>query len=565
RWNWNAPLLISPHKPERIYYGAQKLFRSEDRGDSWQAISADLSRNLDRNKLKVMDRVWSVDAIAKNDSTSIYGSLIALDESTLQEGLLVAGSDDGLIHFSQDGGANWRKQEKFKGVPNMSLVEDLQFSRHAKDTVFAVFDNHKRGDEKPYVLRSDNLGKSWKSIAGNLPQRGTVHTIMEDHVDPDLLFVGTEYGAFFSQDGGDNWQPFKGLPTVAVRDLEIQRRENDLLFGTFGRGIYILDDYSPLRTKEASLKDSAATLFPVKDTPIYMETRRWGGYSSDKGMMGDNFFIAPNPEYGVAFRYYLRDGLQSLKAKRQKAEAKLQKDGADTPYPSWDALRQEAREETPKLWLQISDSDGRVVRKVAAKTGKGMQQVNWDFRHESIAPISLKQSKPSPWGKTPNAPLALPGQYTAQLFKQEAGKLSALAPAQSFALTELGIGVLQAKDRAALLAFQQQTAKAHAKVLTASRQLQDMEKHLGHLFKAYEVATLDVSADSAKARALRGELLDIREALYGDKVKGAANESAPWGLVSRVNGIIGSHWHTQAAAGGRNQAALDIINTELQT
>jgi len=563
RWNWNAPLLISPHKGERLYYGAEKLFRSDDRGDSWVAISGDLSRGLDRNKLKVMDRVWSVDAIAKNDSTSVYGSLIALDESTLQKDLLAVGTDDGLIHVSDNGGESWTRYDRFKGVPDMSLVEDLQFSRHSKDVIYAVFDNHKRGDEKPYVLKSTNRGKSWKSIAGNLPERGTVHTIMEDHVDPNLLFVGTEYGAFYSQDGGENWHKFTQLPTVAVRDLDIQRRENDLLFGTFGRGIYVLDDYSPLRTNHASLKDSAATVFPVKDSPIYMETRRWGGYSSDKGMMGDNFFIAPNPEYGVALRYYLRDGLETLKAKRQKAEAKLQKDGKDTPYPSWDALRAEANQEAPSMWFEIKDADGNLIRKVSAKAAKGLQQVNWDFRHEAIKPISLKKSKPSPWGSSPQAPLALPGKYSAQLMQRVDGKVSAVAAPQSFTLNTMSDVVLQAEDREALLAFQQDTAKTQAKVLAVGRQFADINSRLKHMLKAIDMATVDTAAISKDARDLRSQLQALRVELYGDRVKTSANEVAPWGIMSRVNAVIGSHWHTQAAAGGNVRTGLEIAKRQL--
>lgn len=563
RWNWNAPLLISPHKGERLYYGAEKLFRSDDRGDSWVAVSGDLSRDLDRNKLKVMDRVWSVDAIAKNDSTSVYGSLIALDESTLQEGLLAVGTDDGLVQVSDNGGQSWVRYDRFKGVPDMSLVEDLQFSVHSKDVLYAVFDNHKRGDEKPYVLKSTNRGKSWKSIAGDLPVRGTVHTIVEDHIDPNLLFVGTEYGAFYSQDGGERWNKFSQLPTIAVRDLEIQRRENDLLLGTFGRGIYVLDDYSPLRTNTASLKGSAATVFPVKDSPIYMETRRWGGYSSDKGMMGDNFFIAPNPEYGVTLRYYLRDGLHTLKAKRHKQEAKLQKDGKDTPYPSWDDLHKEANQEAPSMWFEIKDANNNIVRKVAAKTAKGLQQVNWDFRYESIKPVSLKKAQASPWGSSPQAPLALPGKYSAQLMQRVDGKVSPVAKAQSFSLNTMNDVVLQAEDRQALLAFQKDTAKVQAQLLVVGRQFADVNSRLQHILKAIDLATTDSSSLDAAARELRAQLQGMSVELYGDSVKRSANEVAPWGIMSRVNAVIGSHWHTQAAAGGNVRSGLEIAKRQL--
>ncbi|MGS2722948.1 WD40/YVTN/BNR-like repeat-containing protein [Porticoccus sp. GXU_MW_L64] len=562
RWNWSSPLLISPHNHQRLYYGAEKLFRSDDRGESWQAISGDLSRGLDRNTLDVMGRVWSIDAIAKNDSTSVYGSLIALDESTLQEGLIATGTDDGLIHVTSDGGKNWARYSKFKGVPDMSLVEDLQFSRHNKDVLYAVFDNHKRGDAKPYVLKSSNRGKSWTSIAANLPQRGTVHTIMEDHVDPNLLFVGTEYGLFFSQNGGGSWKQLKGIPTIAVRDLDIQRRESDLLVGTFGRGIYVLDDYSPLRTQESELNNSAATLFPVKDTPIYIETRRWGGYHSDKGMMGDNFFIAPNPDYGVVFSYYLRDGLKTAKSKRQASEKKLQKDGKDTPYPSWDALHTEANEEAPKVWLQVSDANGKVIRRVNASTGKGLHRVAWDFRLESQEPVELQSREASPWGGASAEPLAATGQYQVQLMQRQQGKLSALSQPQSFNLTELGVGALTTSDRPALLAFQQQTAALNSRIAAAGRYLGELDNRLKHVLKTIHISPQAGEDLAQQARALQGQLRGAGQLLNGDRIKTGANEPAPMSLNQRIGSIIGGHWNSQAAPIGTYRSAYQIAEKQ---
>ncbi|MDM3870468.1 glycosyl hydrolase [Porticoccus sp. W117] len=562
RWNWNSPLLISPHNHERLYYGAEKLFRSDDRGESWVAVSGDLSRGLDRNKLEVMDRVWSIDAIAKNDSTSVYGSLIALDESTLQEGLIAVGTDDGLIHVTNDGGENWARYNKFKGVPGMSLVEDLQFSRHNKDVLYAVFDNHKRGDAKPYVLKSSNRGKSWQSISANLPERGTAHTIVEDHVDPNLLFVGTEYGLFFSQDGGGSWKQLKGIPTIAVRDVEIQRRESDLLVGTFGRGIYVLDDYSPLRTQESDLKNNAATLFPVKDTPIYIETRRWGGYSSDKGMMGDNFFVAPNPDYGVIFSYYLRDGLKTAKATRQANEKKQQKDGVDTPYPSWGALQAEADEEAPSVWLQVSDANGNVIRRVNANNGKGLHRVAWDFRLESRKPVELQPGPGSPWGHTPDAPLATTGSYQVQLMQRHKGSVSTLSQPQSFNLTELNVGVLTTNDRPALQAFQKQTAELHSDIIAAGKYLNEMDNRLKHVLKTIDLTPAAGETLAQQARAIQAELRVAKRLLNGDSIKTGANEKAPMSLSERIGSIPGSHWDSQAAPMGTHRSAYQIAEKQ---
>ena len=247
RWNWDSPVIISPHKHTRLYFAANKLFKSDDRGNSWVAISADLTRQIDRNKLEVMGKVWSVDAVAKNASTSFYGNIVSLTESPLAEGVIYVGTDDGLIQVTEDGGENWRKIEKFPSVPEMTYVSCLYASLHDPNTVYAAFDNHKQGDFKPYILKSNDRGKSWQSISGDLEEPFVVYSVIQDHINPELLFTGTEYGVYFSINEGKKWIQLKGeLPTIAVRDIDIQRRENDLVLGTFGRGFYVLDDYSPL-------------------------------------------------------------------------------------------------------------------------------------------------------------------------------------------------------------------------------------------------------------------------------------------------------------------------------
>ena len=248
RWNWDSPLVLSPHKPTRLYFAAQRVFRSEDRGDSWTPISEDLTRKIDRNKLKVMGKVWGPDAVAKGASTSFYGNIVSLDESPLVEGLLYVGTDDGLVQVSEDGGKAWRRQETFPGVPEMSYVSDLFASRFDANVVYATFNNHKAGDFKPYVLRSGDRGRTWTSVTADLPARGSAWTIAEDTVEKELLFAGTEFGLFFSRDGGKKWVQLKGgMPVIAVRDLAIQKREGDLVIATFGRGFYVLDDLTPLR------------------------------------------------------------------------------------------------------------------------------------------------------------------------------------------------------------------------------------------------------------------------------------------------------------------------------
>ena len=236
RWNWDAPLVISNFNNKRLYFAANKVFRSDDQGNSWNVISDDLTQQINRNELNVMGRVWGIDAVMKNGSTSPYGTIVAMDESPKNESLLYVGTDDGLIQITENGGDTWTKVSSFPGVPSRTYVNMLVASQHDENVVFACFNNHKNGDFKPYVLKSTDKGRTWRSIAANLPERGSSYAIAQDHIDPDLLFAGTEFGVFVSNNGGVNWKQLKaGVPTIAVRDLAIQRRENDLVLGTFGR------------------------------------------------------------------------------------------------------------------------------------------------------------------------------------------------------------------------------------------------------------------------------------------------------------------------------------------
>jgi hypothetical protein len=282
RWNWDSPVIISPHSHTRLYFAANKLFRSDDRGDTWKLISGDLTRQIDRNKLPVMGRVWGPDAVAKNASTSFYGNIVALSESTKKDGLIYVGTDDGLIQVTNDGGGIWTKYESFPGVPEKTYVSRLTPSNFDANTLYAAFDNHKNEDFKPYLLKSSDNGKTWTSIAGDLPENGPVLGFAEDTVNPNLLFSGTEFGAYFTIDGGKHWVRLKGgLPTIAVRDIVVQRQENDLVIATFGRGFYVLDDITPLRQLKLEATEQAAAMYPVRDALMYVERHPLGGPKKD--------------------------------------------------------------------------------------------------------------------------------------------------------------------------------------------------------------------------------------------------------------------------------------------
>ena len=556
KWNWSSPLIISPHDSSRLYYGSERLFRSDDRGESWVAVSGDLSRQIDRNELAVMGRVWSVDAIAKNMSTSMYGSLIALDESPLVEGLIYVGTDDGLIHVSEDGGQSWSRKDAFKGVPDMTLVEDIIASRHDANVAYAVFDNHKRGDHKPYVMKTMDRGNSWELLVDGLPARGTAHTIVEDHEDPNLLFIGTEFGLFFSNDGARNWQELTGLPTIAVRDLEIQRREGDLVVVTFGRGFYILDDYAPLRTPDSEL-ESGATLFPVRDSWLYNpDSRRgWGG----KGDWGTGRYTADNPPFGAVFSYYLAEDLQSLRDKRREVEKEKANNGEDTPYPSWDQLRREDREEAPSITLTISNSAGNVIRRINGPAGKGFHRVAWDMRFPAPDPVDLSPpSEMAPWESPPKGPMVLPGSYSVTLSKRMEGSLEEIAGAQTFDLKPLFSGGLVADDREAVLQFQAETAGLYRAVMGANRAAGEIETRIEHLMKAVEETPSTTAQQASAVRALNARMQDLQVRLNGDSTVSSRAEPVPLSLTGRINTIAGGSWDSQSAVTGNYRGSYKI-------
>ena len=272
--------------------------------------------------------------------------------------MIYVGTDDGLIQITEDGGKNWRKIEKFPGVADMAYVSRIITSNHDANTVYAAFENHQNADFKPYLLKSTDAGRTWISIAGNLPKNGPVWAIAEDHVNPNLLFAGTEFGLFFSIDGGQKWIQLKGgLPTIAVRDLDIQKRENDLVVGTFGRGIYILDNYTPLRSLTPEMLKQDAARFPVKDALMYIQSQPLGGRG--KSFQGESFYTAENPPFGATFTYYLKEDLKTKKAKRQEAEKEAEKKSAAVVLPSPSDLSAEEEEEAPAIIFTITDSDGR--------------------------------------------------------------------------------------------------------------------------------------------------------------------------------------------------------------
>ena len=555
RWNWDSPLVLSPHQHTRLYFAAQRVFKSEDRGDSWTPISADLTRQLDRNKLKVMGKVWGPDAVAKSQSTSLYGNIVALDESPLVPGLLYVGTDDGLVQVTEDGGQTWRRQESFPGVPELSYVSDLFASRFDKDLVYASFNNHKNGDFKPYLLKSTDRGRSWSSIASDLPARGSAWTIAEDSELRELLFAGTEFGLYFSKDGGAKWLRLKGgLPTIPVRDLAIQKREGDLVIASFGRGFFVLDDLTPLRIATPALLEGAAVTFPVKKALAYIPQTPLG--LKGKAFLGETLFTAPNPPFGAVFTYYLKEEVKTKRKARLDAEKEADKKGVEIAYPTPADLRAEAREEDPAVVLTVKDADGNVVRRLTGPSKAGLSRVAWDLRFPPANPTRLTPPPAdNPFFDPPEGPLVVPGRYSVSFEKRVDGVLQPFGTPQSFVVESLGLQTLKAQDAAELLAFQKKTARLQRAVLGAVEAAEEAQGRLKAAKKAIEDTPGALPTLGAEARRIELALDDLMLGLRGDRVLDSRNEPTPMTTTDRVRAIVGAQWSATVAPTGTSRKA----------
>ena len=570
RWNWDSALLISPHSNTRVYYGSQRLYRTEDRGDSWKAISDDLSRNVDRNKLKVMGRVWGPDAVAKNMSTSMYGTIVSVSESPITEDQIYVGTDDGVFSVTTDGGENWKKHETFGtlDIPEFAYINDIEADVHDSDTVYVAINNHKRGDFKPYIVMSKDRGETWVEITGDLPERGSVYCLKQDHENPNLLFCGTEFGCYFTIDEGKKWIRLKsGLPTVAIRDMEIQAEENDLVLASFGRGFYILDDYSPLReiSEETSNENK---FFPIKKGLMYAQASPLAG--SGKAYQGASFFVAPNPAYGVTFTYHLNKSLKTKKSERISKNSKMASDGKSVFYPSWDKFKAEDREQSPKVWLTIRDMKGDVVTRIQGSTSKGMHRAQWNFRHA---------------GTRGRGPIAVPGTYTVEINQmamskpekdgdEEDGdeevsaapmmKVTTVVEPVEFEIEPLTFGDTSEPDREAILEFVKK-ARNLSKTVSAANQIatkaQEQIDSIESVIK--RSAELD-SEMQIELRAVEEKLMDVREKFNGDPTKSRRNEAAYPGFMSRLNTMMQGAMGSTTGPTETHKAQYDIVLEEYE-
>ena len=545
RFNWDAPIYISAHDPKRLYFASQRLWRSDDRGDSWKALSGDLSRNIDRLRTPMMGRVWSFNSVWDNYAMSRYSTITSIGESPLDENLLYVGTDDGLVQVSEDGGANWRRISKLPGVAESFFVNDVKADLHDANTVYVVVDNHKAGDFRPHILKSTNRGKSWTSIRGDLPDRHLVWRLVQDHVNRNLLFAGTEFGVFFTVDGGRRWVKLEGgVPNIPFRDLAIQKRENDLVGATFGRGFFILDDYTPLRTiKEGDLQKEAL-LFPVRDAHWYLQKnplgRERGG--DNRASQGAAFFIAPNPPFGAVFTYYLKEEIKTRKDARREAEKKIEKKGGDTPYPGWDVLRTEELEAAPAIVFAIRNAAGEVVRQFDAPVQAGFQRVAWDLRYPAVVPWGPELEDEDLEDEV--GALAVPGVYTVSMSKRLDGVVTPLAGPISFNVTSMVEQALPGARPAQMSAFARRLDEVKRLVGGAESALGRAVERVGAIESTLVRSTADTSLVAEAVRYAK-QLASMQERLSGNEQRDYMNEGGPVSIDRRVSvAMLGTNFST---------------------
>ncbi len=526
RYNWDAPILVSPHSPSRLYFASYRVWRSDNRGDSWTAISGDLTRNEERLALPIMGEVQSWDAGWDFNAMSNYNTITSLAESPLQEGLIYAGTDDGILQVTEDAGANWRKIEvgTMPGVPATAFINDVKADLHDANTVYVALDNHKYGDFQPYLVKSTDRGRTWTSITANLPERTLVWRIVQDHVKPELLFAATEFGVHFSIDGGGQWTQLKGgVPPIPFRDLTIQRRENDLVGASFGRSFFILDDYSPLREVSEEVLAQEAKLFKPRRAWWYQPR-------SIVGSQGSSKYAADNPPFGAVFTYHLGEGLTTLTKERQKREKELAKAGEELTFAGWDALKEEIRQPKPQILLTVKDANGRVVRRIDGPTRKGFHRVAWDLQHAPVSGIDPDRPNAGQGGF-----MAVPGEYSVTLSKMEDGQETVLAGPETFTVERLrSKGALDGASDQELIAYRDNLEQLWEDMSAASLVLGDALKRIGAMKTAAARSERDASGLMNRLYSLHNDLLDLQEQMNGSEVKSKIGERSDPTVWSRA-------------------------------
>ena len=520
RYNWNSPLLLSPHDPATVYLGANYLLRSRDYGMSWEEVGGlDLTKAIDREDLHIMGVPGSEPQMSLNDGIANYGNLTSVEESSLVPGLIYAGTDDGNLQVSLDDGETWENVVgRIPGLPERTYVSRVEPSHHEEGRVYATFDGHRNGDYAAYAYVSEDYGQSWRAIADGLPDGWAVNVIVEHHRAPNLLFIGNEVGVFVSVDRGESWVQLKNnLPTVPVDDLLVHPRENDLIVGTHGRSLYILADVAPLEALSEGMLADAGRVFGDRSI-MWTERGDWPFYGAT--------YSAPNPPRGARIRYYLRDAEEPAAAEDADAGEHGDEEGHEDGDGDGDG-DEGAHEDGDDgaFALTITDASGAHVRTLDAPPEQGVNEVIWDWRHD--APYE-REGGGGPGGGggggffgggAPRGPIVLPGTYTVSM---EAGGETFSAEVEVVAEPRRP---MTASDRRAR---QEALMSLHAMagpIYDAGQAADALEEQLSAAETLIEAADEAPEGLDEEVEAIRDEIEEIRDEL-GDARRNAGVANA---------------------------------------
>ncbi|MEM9895798.1 MAG: glycosyl hydrolase [Bacteroidota bacterium] len=527
RYNWDAPILVSPHDPATIYHGSQRLWKSTNRGDSWTTLSEDLTRDQERIALPIMGKTQSWDSPWDVGAMSNFNTITSIAVSPQNEQVIFIGTDDGLLQVTENEGDDWRKIEVSSlRAPSRSYVNDVKADLFDENTLYVALDNHKEGDYTPYLYKSSDKGDSWKRITNGLGDKNLVWRIVQDHENKDLLFAGTEFGIYVSLNGGSSWTELNGgVPTISFRDLAIQRRENDLVAASFGRSFYILDDYSALRKVGAAQLEQEATLFEPRKAWWYIE-RSILDFDDTRGSQGSQLYVALNPDFGAVFTYFLKEDLLTLEEQRQEREKNIQ---GNIPFPGWEALAKESTDLAPFLFLEIKDQAGDIINRVMVKNQKkGFHRVTWNLRVGTSKAQSLNGQEGNPDGL-----LCAPGTYSASLHKYEDGNFSQLTDPVNVLVEPLRKGTLPGMPMEEVVAFWQSYEDLSRDVSALSMQLSNARKMSDKLLSSAMGAQVKntILQDIA---ILKGELNKLDIKLNGNPAKNQIGEKSKPTIGARL-------------------------------
>jgi photosystem II stability/assembly factor-like uncharacterized protein len=522
RFNWDAPIVVSSHDPKTLYFASYRVWKSNSRGDDWEPISGDLTRNEERIALPIMGAVQSWDNPWDIYAMSNYSTITSLAESVTTPGVVWAGTDDGILQSTADDGKTWNKMmvSSLPGVPERAFVNDIKIDRYDDNKVYVCLDNHKEGDFKPYVYMTENGGKSWTNLGESLPYGTLTWRLVQDHVSEYLMFLGTENGIYVTMNGGNDWKKLAGSPTIPFRDLAIQKRENDLVGASFGRSFWVLDDYSPMREMTVGrMLDDEAALFSVRDAWWYSPRNNDPGVGADK-------YAADNPDFGAVFTYNLNTEFKSKAKMRKEMEKEAKKDGRPLTFAGYDAIDAENDERKPKIWLTVMDADGKIVRKISKPMKKGLQRVAWDLRYPSTFAIRPGQGGGGR-GRRSGGSMAPPGKYSVTLSKEVDGKVTQLDGPVSFNVKPLHKATIEGADAATLVSYRKKVKEVQDMMAMGQESLGDLEKQVKSMETALERSAIAPGKLNEAIYALQDEVRKLSRTMEGSPAREEVGEKAP--------------------------------------